>query len=263
MNDLTETMRVTLAIATQFRSQMDSTRDDAAVTKVTDRNFHRLFWGANELPERAPRQWHGFEAYVGRLFQGLMEIRHSQERMKDVETYLRVFPFPKRLNLSKSGYLGFVVEAYIQELYLLKERLKRFSTMIERAWRKNRSAKKVASACKHLRDIAEGSMVGAVKARGNHVHGDARFDDTQLEHLRFLETTLHLLQQFPPTTAQELAYESTAKMLYRRAHANAKREWVAKVHANNAGCEHLIEAACKLLRPVIVMADGTLGDPFL
>jgi hypothetical protein len=66
------------------------------------------------------------DIFFGDLFYGFNEIFISFERLKDLEVYISRFPNTKTL-IAKIDYLRFLIENYLNEMYLLKERLNKYS----------------------------------------------------------------------------------------------------------------------------------------
>lgn len=120
-----------------------------------------------------------------KLLQPLSEIINSLEMIDDIIIYVRNFPF-KRHGISKVSYLRYHIANYLNELYILKNRLIAYVTTISRAYRKSENAQFVHDRLNPLSNIASEAFKDYGKVRGAHVH-EERFTDNELERLASLE----------------------------------------------------------------------------
>lgn len=73
---------------------------------------------------------------LAEIFWGSVEMWESHEALRDIETYLSRNPY-SRLGVDKHRYLRYHVTNYLNEVYILQERLQAFTTGLLRKYRKN------------------------------------------------------------------------------------------------------------------------------
>jgi hypothetical protein len=124
------------------------------------------------------------ERYWGKWFRELIEIDTALNRLDQAYIYLshypggRAFPFQR---LSEAEWIRYHVETYIQELYVLHHRLKRFLTKVERAAGAARDDAGVTVA-QGLTQNFEKAFSNFVRIRSAHVH-EFRFHDEEMSTL--------------------------------------------------------------------------------
>lgn len=119
------------------------------------------------------------------LFHRMFEIETSVQNLLDAEVYIRRFPFTKT-RVNKTGYLGYVFVNYLNEVYLLKQRLKSLLKLIEDMYGNGSRRKEVKKVTQPLFQLISTAFENIVTARSMHVHKE-RYSDKQLEKLGILE----------------------------------------------------------------------------
>ena len=85
------------------------------------------------------------DLFVGyKLFKGFSEIHTAVECLKNIEIYIRRFPF-KNTRVSKLDYLKYNIENYLNEIYVLKERMISYSKTVARAYKNSENSQVVES----------------------------------------------------------------------------------------------------------------------
>ncbi len=74
------------------------------------------------------------ELFILKVFNGFTEISDSFDSLKNCEIYIKRVPFPES-KVSRVSYLRFVIEGYLNEMYILKERLDAYLKVLQRAYR--------------------------------------------------------------------------------------------------------------------------------
>jgi hypothetical protein len=132
-----------------------------------------------KYPESSPN-----ERYWAKWFREFIEIDTAVNRLDQAYVYLshypggKAFPFQR---LSEAEWIRYHVETYIQELYVLHQRFKRFLKKIERAAKGARDDDGVTTA-QGLARAFENGFSNFVRIRGAHVH-EFRFHDEELSTL--------------------------------------------------------------------------------
>lgn len=130
------------------------------------------------------------ESHVRKISFGWAEIDTSFLALKDIPRHLS-HPSHRPASVSSVRFLQYHFENWLQEVYVLQQRLNRFLTTIERAYRKDDIYKKHLASIHILAQAVNKSFEGIVNIRGGHVRSE-RFQDSDLKRLR----TLELLAKF-------------------------------------------------------------------
>lgn len=120
-------------------------------------------------PRTIKRKLNSLEEYVGKLFQGYIEIAKSLQMLEDISFYIGRFPFSKT-HITHENYLRFHVEAFVSEVYVLRERLQSYLKLFERQFKKDASIPNASSIIGEAKEIVDSHLDSIVKIRGAHVH---------------------------------------------------------------------------------------------
>jgi len=124
-----------------------------------------------------------YERYWTNWFWEFSEINATVDRTDHVLIYLSHYPGSRAFRgLSEADWLRYHVEVYLQEIYVLNERLKRFLKKVEKisiAARDKSGIISIRTLTAHV-DLA---LKNAVSVRGGHVHR-CRFDPEELHQIR-------------------------------------------------------------------------------
>ncbi len=182
------------------------------------------------------------------IFGGSVEIWESQEALQDIETYLSRNPY-SRLGVDKHRYLRYHVTNYLNEVYILQERLRTFTTTLLRKYRKNAPADlaAISAACEQ----AVARLSTFVAARGVHVH-ERRFTNPQLHKLAGLEIL------------RKETHDNERFMFGRiadRAFREQRTHWKKLIGQHNLLTDQVLDAFFEALHPVLFRDDGELRRP--
>lgn len=166
------------------------------------------------------------------IFYGFTEITATLDALSLVEILIGTAS-PRTKRIEKDHYLQFLVGAYLQEMYILEQRLTAYAKKISRLYRKPALPSVV-------RRIVYKPMEGIIGTRGAHVHGH-RFTD---EHLDRVSTTA-LFRRIGHQLGDDLEFE----------YLIARREWKQRIKSNNEVTRQLVDQYCGLLRAVMCEGD--------
>jgi hypothetical protein len=121
------------------------------------------------------------------LFHRLFEIKTVVQNLSDTEIYIRRFPF-KDTSITRIRYLRYIFVNYLNEIYLLKQRLKAFLQLVEELYANGLRRKDVRKVTQPLFSYISQMFENIVDARSSHVHKEY-YTDRQLEKLEILELT--------------------------------------------------------------------------
>jgi hypothetical protein len=180
------------------------------------------------------------ERYWLNWFEEFIEIDSSMNRLDQALVYLSHYPGSPTFRfhgLSEASWLRYHIEAYLQETYILFERLSRFLRKVEKVAIDSRDKAGVASA-KNLKTGLEASLKGVIATRGRHVH-EYRFQDDELKDL----DTLVLLTK---------AGKMRSLRGFRRAHyVTALVKWRKQLRTNNKETQKLCVALLEEVKEIV------------
>lgn len=123
-----------------------------------------------------------------KLFVSFGEIDSSIQNLKAIPVYIESEPKTKRYikaGLTSRGHLTYHIWNYLQEIYILKCRIKIFLSFLSKRFRKNGqiAASRNLGQCLQLLESELGTII---KARGTHVHVRG-YSDKDLFILEFFD----------------------------------------------------------------------------
>ena len=86
---------------------------------------------------------------ANKIFRPMSEILKAMESIKNIATYIRSFPHKKH-GISPLSYLQYHVENYLNEIYILKNRLISYLNILEKSYSKSDRASEVSRIIKPL-----------------------------------------------------------------------------------------------------------------
>lgn len=162
------------------------------------------------------------------IFNGFSEISNSLDTLRLIELFIKTNP-PEENGINYSNYLTYHVHNYLQEMYILKERLKTYATKIQRKYTKAINEKSVTRIIESLMKIITeslGNITGDGGIRNLHVHAK-RFSD---DELNWLSSTTFLA-----------AFNDEFKIHSTNAYETAKNKWQKTIENNNSELNKLID----------------------
>jgi hypothetical protein len=185
---------------------------------------------------------------ANKLFRPLSEIINTIEAIENIAIYARSFPY-KRQGISQAIYLKYHIENYLNELYLLKNRLISYLKVIDKSYKRSKRYEQVAKSIGPLYSLVGNILEGYIKVRGTHVH-QYRYSDNDFNRL----STLELLSR------GEEEFSKIIKNLYNDAYRETRKIWVEKIKTDIVGIHKLLEYYFKGLLTAI-SKDGELIFP--
>lgn len=162
------------------------------------------------------------------VFHGFTEISGALDALALTEELLRLAP-PRSKRIDKDNYLKFLVGSYLQEMYILEQRLTAYAKKLSRLYRK-------PSLPSAVQRVVFEPLEGIINTRGAHVH-QHRFTDERLD----MVSTMALFRRLRHQLGDDLEFE----------YKLAQREWSKRVKENNQATREIVNQYCKLLKAVI------------
>jgi hypothetical protein len=178
------------------------------------------------------------------------EIQMTIDTMRDIEIYMKQFPYPEA-KVAKHRHLQFHVEAFLNEFYILQERLLRFLKFIERQHKRDPRLDSIEAACKALNEWVIESMRKGIEMRGNHVH-KWRLSNNDIDRL----VGISLYTKMPNKKIQR-----TFKTYYESEYRKIRKRWRKWVSDGTCQAQKLVDAYFDEVFKLIFDGDGRLLYP--
>lgn len=172
------------------------------------------------------------------IFGDFTDISDTYDALIMSETLISVAP-PRSKKIEHDKYIKYVVNTYLQDVYILKERLNSYATRIKRIHNKSGRSELTSKHIEPLFDIVKDSFQSIVNTRGGHVHAK-RYSDDELNDA----STMALISN----------HSSDFQLHYDHSIAKAKIAWYERIRTNNAETKKLLDLYFKSL--ILVVKDG-------
>lgn len=194
-------------------------------------------------PRSIPAKKEPGDKFIGSLLTGVIEINKAYLTIQDVREYFRRCPRGIPGN-QKSQYLAFTIHAYLNEVYILEQRLQAYPTKLARAAAKGSEVRtNVEKIGPRLNLIVATSFDQIRTARGVHVHHQ-RFSDPGIDSLSTLE--------FVSRDEKLPLYESLRRRQIRR----VRRHWDERFVANQRAIKTLLDTYYESLLNAVAHPNG-------
>jgi hypothetical protein len=142
------------------------------------------------------------------------------------------------------------MENYLNEIYILRERLKSYFTIIGRLYKKDPSHKNILKKTRPLFTVVHESFKGIIETRGSHVHR-TRFYDEDLDRLSS--------QEFLSDHGNdELIF---IKNLFKFEYRTVRRKLKKTIKNNNKQIRILLDACFDVLYEIVTDQRGNIKYP--
>lgn len=173
----------------------------------------------------------------------------ARARQQDIAIYVGSFPYRSH-KLDRIRCLRYHIESYFHEAYMLRERLKSYTKVIERSFGKDNRRATIQRATRSARTISIATLDGVSATRSVHVHR-ARFDPRNL-------SKLHLLRLL--SSSDDLPSEVAD--FYRLEFRRLRSEWKGVLRKNNGEIDKLLDTvAASLLGALFDSSRGRFKYP--
>lgn len=208
-----------------------------------EREFQEVFW--NHLLDRAgthvlERKLAADERFFTKIWQGFLEISGSLKTLQDVEVYIRRFPYSKT-SITRHRYLRYHIESHFNEIYILRERLKTFLTIIERLYRKDPRHSNILRVTQAMAKLVTDMLEGVTTTRSSHIH-QSRFQSEDLNRLESLDLL---------TSVGINEVSDHLRLYYDNEYRSIRRSWRMTLKSNNEAIIKLLNIYFKRLLPII------------
>jgi hypothetical protein len=187
------------------------------------------------------------EIFFGKIFHGFTEIFSSIQALKDIEIYISSSPY-KNNKISKPRFLRYNIENYFNEMYLLRERLISFATIVGRCYKHDDRRIIISHKTNTLLEIVDDSLKNIIDLRGKHVH-KRRFEAKNIERLELM----NLL-----SSTEGKPFDKFLADYYKITFINTRNEWKKIINKNNNSLEKLMDIYSDTIMEILF--DAGAGD---
>jgi len=189
------------------------------------------------------------EIVFSKLYGGFREISDSYYCLLDIELYIGRFPY-RNTKVSKTRHLAYHMENYLNEIYILKERLNSYFTAIGRLYKKDERHRDVLNGTKPLFTLVKNVLKGIINIRGAHVH-ETRFSDEALDRLSSQEFfTDHGGEEF-----------QIIRNLFKFDYSVTRKKYKHTIKSNNEQIKKMLDACFDILFEIVADNEGQIKYP--
>lgn len=181
------------------------------------------------------------DVFVIRLCHFVDEIAGSLDVLDDTVVYLQRAP----RGIPRERYARYHFEHYIQQIYILRNRLRVLCDWLARAYRKTALAANVSATAGDLKTKVDACLASVIEVRGAHVH----------------EEQVHVAELYRLTLLKMLPATSKTKLQVARAETQVKESALNWVISNNAVAATVVDSYFATWLPLLFEPTGALRYP--
>ena len=185
------------------------------------------------------------------IISGTSEIQEVYESLLDVEIYIRRFPY-KGTRVTKPRYLRYIIENYLNQVYVLKQRLKIFLKDIEKLYARGDRRKEVRSITQPLYTFLKNSLNDVVTVRGSSVH-EKNFNNNDLKQLISLDFSVRAID--------DLSTKAEFTDFYNTQYGRIRLKWIKNIKDLNKKLDNLLNDYYRNLNKVVFDNNDELIIP--
>ena len=182
-----------------------------------------------------------------RLWWGYVEIENSYEVLPDVAIYIRRFP-SNLGGIPKVRYLQYHIGNFLNEVYILQQRLDAYTKTVTRSYRKDDRLKAMEAQLNSLNKYLSG-FSRIVEVRGSHVHV-VRYSDEGLDRLSLYE----LLSRGSEPREYRVLFQFHLR--------ETRKKWIRIIGDSVEKIQQTLNAYFDVLNEIIFDSNGELIVPF-
>ena len=187
------------------------------------------------------------ERVVVNLVQCFREVHTTYNRLRHPEVFVRQYPSYKSFKtrgITRAEYLAYHIEKFLEEQYILAERLRRFQAEVSKLALKDRHAISALRKAGQLRNLLSEHCAGS---RRTHVHHQ-RYTDPDLDRLAALE----LFSTSPRLDTTLMTY--TRRLVYPK----IRSRWAKRMKRENDAVKQLLDAYFNIMHALVFKENGGL-----
>ncbi len=190
------------------------------------------------------------EVYYTKLLKEFGEINQSLNRIYIMKKYLGWTPNTKFIML-KFDYLLYHIENYYNEIYILKNRLNSYLTLIVRLFRKDIKYKKIIEMANPIFEKSAISLKDMISIRGKHTH-EFRFEDDEINKIDITNFMLQITEHHN---------SDVVAGMFKSDYIEIRNKWKNIIIENNKKIENVVDVYFKGLNSFILDDNNKLVIP--
>ncbi|MGE8165201.1 hypothetical protein ACQKRQ_34260 [Paraburkholderia sp. NPDC080076] len=171
------------------------------------------------------------------IFRGFTEISYTIDNLRLAGHLVSTSP-PRSKNISKNQYINFVIGAYLQEMYILQQRLDAYGKKVSRLYG-------FRDLPKLVNDLVYKPLENIINIRGNHVHRE-RYSDAELRRISDLDLFLRVGHE----AGEDFHFE----------YKLAQHSWKMRIRANNLAVSRIVDSYFDILQ-TLICEEGKVRFP--
>lgn len=191
------------------------------------------------------------EEFLWTFFREFSEITKAFECLNDIQNYCKYLTVKEKKNVSNERLLRLFIESYYQEVYILKERLIKFTKFIGRKYFKSSVDKEERAKLKLISVSIEETFKNITLIRGRHVH-EFKWDDDEFNQIFLTKFLSEIVEQKDSQTFNSF-YKVFLKV--------QRKKWINYMRENNKTIKEYLDFFFTLLTVVLSTKTKTLKLP--
>lgn len=188
------------------------------------------------------------ETSLKKILLGFTEIEAAFQVLNDIPFYIRRFP-SQNSNVSKTRFLNYHVGNYLNENYILRERLITYQKVVTRMYKNDHRLVEMEKQVKKIELLVSG-FDGIVETRGKHVHQE-RYSDEDFDRLHIYERM----------SKEKDTFSSILGKLYPLALRDYRKKWIKTISDNNDKLKEILDVYFDILYDVVFDKSGNWINP--
>ena len=221
------------------------TKREMRVEREQHGNVLGSFLFDGQIPQDRSNRLARADNHILKMGKRWLEIYDSILALEAVYMYLKR-ESSRPSSISAVQHLKYHFEHFLQEIYILHNRLQSFVTLIRRSYKKDHGFPRHVAVLDALDKLISRSTDQVVKTRGQHVHV-VRFEDADFLRLSVLEQIATKDREFQP--------------FLRAALHEVRKKKLEAISSNNRTVKKFFKIYCKALYPVLFDRKGNFQLP--
>ena len=197
---------------------------------------------AKKRREELPRPT---DSAFANVFYGFTEISGALEALLLSRVLIGLSP-PRSKLIKKDDYLKYLINAYLQEVYILEQRLSAYARKVLRMYGRGANEAAYTATINTLLSSISARFSGITNTRGGHVHS-RRFSDERLDFL----SGLTLIGQYKAEFAAAVDFEF--KMV--------QVKWKKTISDNNIATQQFLDYYFDAIFPLVTRSEKIFLPP--
>ena len=190
--------------------------------------------------------------FFAQVYKGYIEISESYERLQNYEIYVGRYGY-SGTRIKRAQYLVYLVENYMNEIYVLNLRMNNYLKKLERLYKNDPKSKITSGIVTSGTNLLSDTYGFIIEARGVHIHCE-RYNDERLDRLQLLETL---------STVGGSQISNHTHDLYKKEYKELRKTWKDMMRKVNKETEEILNKYFNILYPAVFTRSKNMRIPTL